>query len=116
MHHNQLGIQGEQAVALHLQRIGFTIVARNYRQRYGEIDVIARKDNVLAFVEVKTRSSCYIDPAEVIVPSKQRKIIMTAHTFLSEYNYTNVICRFDIALVDQNNNIQYITHAFDEGY
>ncbi|HRN78304.1 MAG TPA: YraN family protein [Candidatus Dependentiae bacterium] len=116
MQHIQLGIQGEDAVAHYLYRNGFTIVARNYRQRYGEIDVIACKNNVLVFVEVKTRSSSYMDPAEVITPTKQRKIIMTAHAFLSEYHYTDMVCQFDVALVDKNNNIQYIPHAFNEGY
>jgi len=107
-------MQGEQAVADYLKEQGFTIIARNYRQRYGEIDLIGRKKNMLTFVEVKTRTHQFIDPAEVIVSSKQRKIILTAYTFLNEYAYTDMECRFDIALVNHAHEIHYIANAFAE--
>ncbi len=111
----QAGKQGEDMVVQHLKTQGFTIHARNYRKRYGEIDLIAQKGNVLAFVEVKWRHNPYIDPAEVILSSKQRKIIAVAKEFLSTHTITDVTCRFDVALIEQKDNtteIRYIANAF----
>lgn len=117
MKHNnkQTGQRGEALVAQYLQEQGFTILARNYRKRYGEIDLIARHDDVLAFVEVKWRHRPAVDPAEVILPSKQRKIVAVAKAFLSTHTDTDVTCRFDVALVEQQDNtiaIRYISNAF----
>ncbi len=111
---NKLGAIGEQLVAEHLQKQGFTIVARNYRKMYGEIDLIATKGTLLVFVEVKTRRRHTVDLAEVIVPSKQRKIVLTAKTFLAEHPYHQHDCRFDVALVETDSaQIQYMPSAFD---
>ncbi len=110
------GNQAEQFVCHHLSNNGFTILARNYRKRYGEIDIIAKKNNLLAFVEVKRRDGQYIDLAEVITFSKQKKIISVAKEFLSTHTNTiSYICRFDVALVgtqDDNLQVRYITNAF----
>lgn len=80
------GNQAEQFVCQHLCDNGFTIIARNYRKRYGEIDIIAQKNDLLIFVEVKRRDTNQIDPSETIIPSKQRKIIAVAKEFFS-YTY-----------------------------
>src|SRR5690349_18554241 len=93
------GIQGEEFVAQQLVRAGYTIHARNYRKMYGEIDLIAEKGSVIAFVEVKFRKKNFIHPAELIPPSKQSKIIKTALSFLSEHNFAQKIARFDVALI-----------------
>jgi len=110
------GNQAEQLVCQYLCDNGFAIIARNYRKRYGEIDIIAKKNDLLVFVEVKRRDTNQIDPAEVIIPSKQRKIISVAKEFLSTHTNTiTCICRFDVALVgtqDNNLQIRYIANAF----
>ena len=110
-----LGKRGEEFVAKHLERQGFSIIAHNYRKRFGEIDLIAQKNDLIVFVEVKARHNPYIDPAEVIIHSKQRKIIMVAKEFLSTHTYINATYRFDVALVEYQKNeiiLQYIENAF----
>ncbi len=112
-----IGIDGEAQVARYLSDRGFRILARNYAKLYGEIDIIAAKDDVIAFVEVKTRSYHYLNPAEIITPSKQKKIIMTAHAFITSHDYDDKTYRFDVAfvtLVDETVSIEYIDNAFNQ--
>ncbi len=112
-----IGIDGENQVASYLTNRGFSILARNYTKLYGEIDIIASKANVIAFVEVKTRTYHYLDPAEIITPAKQKKIIMTAHSFITSHDYHDKIYRFDVAFVtviDENITIEYIDNAFNQ--
>jgi putative endonuclease len=109
------GKAGEILVAQHLQSQGYTILTQNYRKRFGEIDLIAQKDDILAFVEVKWRRNPLIDSTELINLSKQKKIIYIAKEFLSKHNNLDVVCRFDVALVEENNNVielRYIPNAF----
>ncbi|HVW99666.1 MAG TPA: YraN family protein [Candidatus Babeliaceae bacterium] len=112
----KLGAQGEHYVAQFLEKQGFTIVALNYRQRYGEIDIVATKGDLLAFVEVKARSQILFSLSEVVTVTKQRKIIKTALQFIRQYEQArNKIWRFDVALVDLKNEkpaISYIPNAF----
>jgi len=111
----QKGKEGEQLVAQYLQKKGYTIIAQNYRKRFGEIDLIAQKDDTLAFVEVKWRHNPLVDSAELIGPSKQKKIISIAKDFLSKHTDLEVVCRFDVALVEDNSNsiaLRYISNAF----
>jgi putative endonuclease len=106
---------GEDTVAIYLQEEKFTIVARNFRTRFGEVDIIAQKKDLLAFVEVKLRSSQRVDPAELILLSKQKKIIMVAKHFLGLQKNQNVTVRFDVALVEYSGNqctVRYIQDAF----
>ena len=109
------GKEGELLVAQYLQKQGYAIVTKNYRKRFGEIDLIATKGDTLAFVEVKWRRNPLVDPAELIGPSKQKKIIFIAKEFLSKHTDLDVVCRFDVALIEDNNNsinLQYIPNAF----
>lgn len=109
------GKEGELLVVQCLQKRGYTIVAQNYRKHNGEIDIIAHKKDVLAFVEVKWRRNPLVDPAELIGPSKQKKIITVAKYFLSQHTYSDVVCRFDVALIEETNNsinLRYIPNAF----
>lgn len=111
-----IGIDGEAQVARYLTNRGFIILARNYTKRYGEIDIIASKEDVIAFVEVKTRTYHYLNPAEIITPSKQKKIMMTANAFIVSHDYHDKVYRFDVAFVthvDATINIEYIDNAFN---
>jgi putative endonuclease len=114
-----LGKKGEELVALYLKKQGYTICACNYTKRCGEIDIIAQKDHVRAFVEVKLRQSHYFTLSEVVTPAKQRKIITTARFYNSQIDDTiDMIYRFDIALVEHNGkdyDITYIPNAFTQG-
>jgi putative endonuclease len=111
------GKYGEQFVVRHLQKQGFAILAQNYAKRFGEIDIIARKNSLIIFVEVKTRKSKFIDLTELIRPSKQYKIIMTAKEFAATHCINNTVLRFDVALISIENekiNLEYIPDAFQE--
>lgn len=80
------GNLGEDIAAAALEEQGYAIVTRNYRKRYGEIDIIARKENTLYFVEVKTRKSMdFGNPLESVTPQKQRKIYQVAEAYLQEH-------------------------------
>jgi len=112
-----MGIDGEAHVVRYLANRGFKILARNYAKVYGEIDIIAAKEDVIAFVEVKTRSYHYLNPEEIITFAKQKKIIMTAHAFITSHEYHDKTYRFDVAfvtLVDETVKIEYIENAFNQ--
>ncbi len=109
---SMLGKHGEDLVAAWLTRDGFKILERNYRRQCGEVDLIARKKHLIAFIEVKTRSKHYFELSQVVTPAKQRKIIRTAQTYIIQHEFQHMIFRFDIALIEGNNNITYIPNAF----
>jgi len=111
-----VGSTGEQLVAQWLEDRGYTIVCRNYKRRYGEIDLIARNKTELCFVEVKTRISPSFAISEVLIASKRHKIIRTAREYLAHNPCSNMICRFDVALVqpDEPEVITYIPNAFNQ--
>ncbi len=78
---------GEDAAAKYLKKKGYTILERNFRKRFGELDIIAQKENKIVFAEVKTRSSTAFGmPSEYVNLKKQQKIIKTAQSYLSEKN------------------------------
>jgi putative endonuclease len=83
-HQNIIGRKGETLAAEFLQQKGFEIVARNYRHRRAEIDLIVRRDNWLIFVEVKTRSSTAFGEPEAFVDFKKANLIFQA---AEEYIY-----------------------------
>ncbi len=112
---NSVGIAGEQLVADYLQQKGFTILERNYYKRFGEIDIIAKKDSVLAFVEVKTRRQSKFPLCQVVTRAKQSKMVLVAKEYMAKHNYNSVDCRFDVALVvGQPFELEYIGNAFVE--
>lgn len=109
------GIKGEAAVALLLKNQGFNILAQNYRQRCGEIDLIAAKEEVICFVEVKTRRTEYFETSQVITKSKQAKIIKTAQYYALTNKIQDKILRFDVAIVigvEGEYTIRYLDNAF----
>ena len=79
-----LGRSGEQAAAQHLQRLGFDVLERNYRTRWGELDLIAFDGRTLVFCEVKTRRSGGGRPFEALPASKQRRVRTMAMRWLTE--------------------------------
>lgn len=100
-HRQQLGQAGEDVAAAHLQRLGWSIVARNWRpagaQVRGEIDIIAMDGRTLVFCEVKTRGGGGAgDPLEAVTPLKARRLRLLAGAWLAgrERAYTTV--RFDV--------------------
>lgn len=112
------GFIGESDTEYFLTKQGFKVLCKNFKSRYGEIDLIATKAELIVFVEVKTRSNEYFALSSVIVPSKQKKIIATAKYFLiNNPKYLEMVCRFDVAIVlkkNDKNSINYIEDAFRE--
>lgn len=93
------GAWGEDEAAKYLQKEGYTVLCRNYHSRYGEIDLIAQKGEIIAFVEVKTRAkNALYSAAEAVTPAKQQKIYLTALNYLEEYN-CELQPRFDVCEV-----------------
>ncbi len=112
-----IGHQGEELVLNKLLKDGFKLVTKNYRKRFGEIDLIVSKDKLLVFVEVKLRRSNYFDLSEIVTLTKQKRIIKAAKDYISRnINFSeNKILRFDVALVQKtinNFDIHYIPNAF----
>ncbi len=95
-----LGPAGEQIAADYLANQGFHIIERNYRFHRIEIDIIARHQQTLCFVEVKTRfSSAKGHPAEAVTPQKQREIIKAARAYLALSGNIDIDCRFDVVAI-----------------
>jgi putative endonuclease len=91
MTHNQrIGKWGEETAAKHLAQIGYDVISRNTRTPYGEIDIIARKDNVTIFVEVKTRTSNKMGlPEDSITARKREHMIACAEHYATEHEIDN---------------------------
>ena len=109
---------GEDCAAQFLETAGYTIVARNFRIRSAEIDIIAQRDGVLAFVEVKARSNIRHGlPSEAVTFRKQKKIIEAAGVFLQDEKFCDCACRFDVVEVYLNGErveeINHIENAFE---
>jgi len=98
------GADGERRAVELLERKGYTILARNYRRRAGEIDLIAFDGGEVVFVEVKARSGERKGSAlSAVTPRKQRTIARVAEQFLAERGLAGRPCRFDVvALVEEH--------------
>ena len=114
-----IGEMGEEYAVKFLNKKKYKILERNYRKRYGEIDIIAENKNYIVFVEVKTRHTDSMTSAsDAVNRQKQLKIIKTASLYLAE-NETEKFCRFDVCEVYVNAanlnlvDINYIEAAFE---
>ena len=83
---HSIGRLGERLAAEHFERLGYTVLARNYRTRFGELDLVATDDDVLVFCEVKTRRANLAgrEPWEALHPAKQRQVRAMGAAFLAE--------------------------------
>lgn len=85
--HLHIGKLGEDIAVFYLKKHGFTVVERNYRKKWGELDVVVKKDNILHFVEVKTTSrmdGMNVRPEENMHAWKRERLARTVATYLSE--------------------------------
>ena len=97
---HELGARGETAAVKALRRAGYKIRDRNYHTRWGEVDIIADQRDVLAFVEVKTRSDDRRGaPAEAVTPRKQVRLHRAAQCYVQEHHLQERLCRFDVVSV-----------------
>lgn len=106
-----LGKKGEELAFNYLKGIGYELIERNFRCKFGEIDLIVKDGQVIVFVEVKYRSSDdYGSPKEAITNDKIKKIIKAAEYFIVKNN-VNSLYRFDVVSIFKN-NIEHIKNAF----
>jgi len=115
-----LGKYGEFLAAERLKDFGYKILENNYKCKLGEIDLIAKDNDVLVFVEVKTRRNMPLGQVKDAVNSrKQRQISKVALYYMQSMHLTAVKARFDVAavtLVDGKNDIEVIKNAFELAY
>jgi len=107
------GVSAERRASEHLAAQGFEILAQRHRTPHGEIDLIARGDRLIAFVEVKARAKLD-DAAYAITPRQQARIIAAAQCWLAAFpDYQNFDLRFDAMLVAPGQPLQHLVAAFD---
>jgi putative endonuclease len=113
----ELGRKGEERAVDFLKKNGYRIIQRNYKNKLGEIDIIAKDKDTLCFIEVKTRVNLNFGlPQEAVNFYKQKKLNKVALSYLKQYNLLNIPARFDIVSVIINNQnkveINIIKDAF----
>jgi putative endonuclease len=108
------GAWGEELALRYLMRQGYELVERNYRTRYGELDLILRKENTLVFAEVKLRRGVgYGDPLEAVTPRKQATIRSLAEQYLSEKEPDFDTLRFDVVGILVGKGTPQVRHVED---
>ena len=113
--HNELGKKGEQLAVDFLLTNGYEIIERNYRFDKAEVDIIAQKGNILAIIEVKTRSTIdFGNPQDFVKPKQIQRLVKAVDEYVTTNNL-NVEVRFDIiAIVKERKsfNIEHLENAF----
>ena len=118
-HDNQsLGRLGEDLACREFRRRGYAILARRYRTRRGELDIVARRGRTLVFIEVKTRASVRFGlPCEAVTAVKRRRLGELATGYLVQQGIDDVVCRFDVVEVvappSGRPSVRVIEGAFD---
>jgi putative endonuclease len=106
------GQLAEDRAACHLEKKGMKVLARNFRCRGGEIDLVCRDARTLVFVEVRLRRNTSFGGAgSSITATKQRRIILAAQHYLAAHTSADCDCRFDCVLLD-GKSIEWIRDAF----
>ena len=110
----EIGRDGENRVASDLASRGWKILARNWRTRRGEIDIIALESDTLVFIEVKTWPNGAVADLELAIGYvKQKRIVETAKCFIDTHRqYNGMYIRFDVVLV--NSGMYHLKDAFSE--
>ena len=113
--HNELGKLGEELAVEYLQKKGYVILETNWIFQKAEIDILAQKDNTLAVVEVKTRSSVDFGlPQDFVKPKKIQLLVKAVNAYVTE-NDLDLNVRFDIIAITKNSQdfvIEHLTDAF----
>lgn len=113
-YNKNVGDIGEHLALEHLQRHGYRILEQKYSVQGGEIDVVAKKDNTLIFVEVKTATSPSFGAPETWVDErKQQRLGLAAEVYMQRNTIVDVDCRFDVIAVDLSCHPPAIRHIQD---
>ena len=114
--HNELGKKGEQLAVNYLLRQRYEIIERNYRFDKAEVDIIAKKDEILAIVEVKTRSTTdFGNPQDFVKPKQIQRLVKAVDEYVT-VNGLDVEVRFDIIAIVKNKNVLDIEHLENAFY
>ncbi|MGJ5642855.1 YraN family protein [Formosa sp. S-31] len=113
--HNILGQQGEDMAVDFLKQKGYTVLERNYRYQKAEVDILARKDDVLAVVEVKTRSTnTFGDPQDFVKPRQIQNLVKAVDAFIADHTL-DLEVRFDIIAIVKTKTgmeLEHLENAF----
>ena len=107
------GISAESRAAAYLIAKGYRILARRFRTRFGEIDIVARRRDQIVFVEVKARANLD-DAAYAVTPQQRQRIIAAAQMWLAGHpEHERLACRFDAVLIAPKSLPRHLAAAFD---
>jgi putative endonuclease len=105
------GRVAESGAERFLEQRGLRVVDRNFRRRFGEIDLVAREGDVLVFVEVRKRSHRgFADGAESIDQRKRQRLVRTAEAYLQQRHWRGPV-RFDVVVLDARDRIEWLQDA-----
>jgi putative endonuclease len=112
-HRLRLGYRGEALAAIFLENVGYTILERNYRTPYGEIDLITMHGNTIAFIEVKTRANSSLGPPEISVTHRKAEHMRNAaEYYIQEHPDLRTEWRIDVISIQiqRNDSTPLIVH------
>ena len=111
------GAEGEQAALRYLSGLGYLILGRNFKTRFGELDIVARDGKTIVFVEVKRRETTgHGSAAEFVSPAKARKVVSAARIYAAKHRLSEDLIRFDVVAIDVVGGSERLRHhkgAFD---
>jgi putative endonuclease len=111
--HNETGKVGEEFAREFLIKKGYRILDVNWRYNYKEIDIVARQDQTMVFVEVKTRATLAFElPQEAVTPKKMKNLVYAADVYLNQKNI-ELSSRFDIVTVLASEPFKILEHIED---
>ncbi|NMA83134.1 MAG: YraN family protein [Epulopiscium sp.] len=114
--HHSVGKHGEELAITYLESLNYQIIEKNFRCKIGEIDLIAKHEEYLVFIEVKYRRSLtYGYPREAVHKNKQKVISKVALYYLQKHKLFDISCRFDVVeIIEKNEDLQIdvIPNAF----
>jgi putative endonuclease len=117
MQKKELGKKDEEVALRFLKKKGYRIIEKNYVCKLGEMDIIAKEKDTLAFIEVKTRTTTEFGPPQLAVnSSKQRQLSKVALNYLKEKHLEEVKARFDVVAIlleQEKEKIELIKDAFE---
>jgi putative endonuclease len=114
--HNQLGKKGEQLAVDFLIKNGYNILDRNYRFDRAEVDIIAKKEEILSIIEVKTRTNIdFGNPEDFVTPKQIKNLVKAVNEYVTE-NDLDLEVRFDIVAIVKEKQSFKIEHLKDAFY
>ncbi|EGD33943.1 MULTISPECIES: YraN family protein [unclassified Capnocytophaga] len=114
--HNDFGKESEEEAVLYLENLGYEILVRNFYWQSAEIDIIAKYNNILIIVEVKSRRSAYYGEPYSFVNPQKMKLLAKATNHYININNLDMEVRFDIISIIKNNTEHHLEHIEDAFY